>query len=200
MTLSARMRLPRPVDRLAAFRDLLADTDGPVLDCGAGGRRHPRVISLEYVDHPGNDIRADGQALPFRSDSFALVLSQAVIEHVPNPQAYANEIVRVLRPGGLVWIEGAFLQPVHQAPAHYFNVTPFGLAHLFREIEVVEQCQIGSMRDWWRWMAVETGATRHLTANQLATMEVAMRTLDASMTPVERWNVSSGVGLLGRKP
>ena len=51
---------------------------------------------------PGTVI-GDGQALPFRSGGFDVVYSSNVGEHVPSPWAMGDEMVRVCRPGGLVF-------------------------------------------------------------------------------------------------
>ena len=56
--------------------------------------------------------RTDGQALPFRDDAFDTVFSHAVIEHVADPLAYLREIRRVLKPGGVVFLQTApYLAP-----------------------------------------------------------------------------------------
>jgi len=169
------------------FRELAAESPGPILDCGAGGRTRPGVIGLDIVSHPNHTVQADALALPFPDATFDLVLSQAVIEHVTDPQRYADEIVRVLRPGGHVYVEGAFLQPVHQAPAHFFNVTAFGLAHVFRRLEVLEQGTVGDFAEMVAWICREAGVP-------VPTLEVP------AMTDMQRWNTASGVTLLGRKP
>jgi SAM-dependent methyltransferase len=41
-----------------------------------------------------------GEQLPFPADSFDLILSHEVLEHVQDDQATVNEIVRTLKPGG----------------------------------------------------------------------------------------------------
>jgi SAM-dependent methyltransferase len=68
-----------------------------------------------------------GQRLPFVEDSFDLVFSEYVFEHLDDPDAALTEIERVLRPGGEVII----LVP---NPAHYYalvaNATPFWF-HVF---------------------------------------------------------------------
>jgi SAM-dependent methyltransferase len=45
-------------------------------------------------------VRAAGEALPFPADSFDLILSHEVLEHVQDDRRAAAEIARTLRPGG----------------------------------------------------------------------------------------------------
>ncbi|MBA5244607.1 class I SAM-dependent methyltransferase [Corynebacterium haemomassiliense] len=47
-------------------------------------------------------VRGDGAALPFADDSFDVVYSSNVAEHIPNWQAMGDEMLRVAKPGGLV--------------------------------------------------------------------------------------------------
>lgn len=57
-------------------------------------------------------VTADGMALPFAADSFDLVLSHSVIEHVADPLAYLKEARRVLAPGGTMLLQTApYLSP-----------------------------------------------------------------------------------------
>ncbi|MBI4475856.1 MAG: class I SAM-dependent methyltransferase, partial [Acidobacteria bacterium] len=51
--------------------------------------------------------RADGQRLPFRDRSFDLVLSHAVIEHVPDAALYLRECARVLKRDGHIYLSTA---------------------------------------------------------------------------------------------
>jgi SAM-dependent methyltransferase len=46
-------------------------------------------------------VRADSIALPFPDNTFNLVISKSVLEHLDAPQLTFAEISRVLRPGGL---------------------------------------------------------------------------------------------------
>ena len=45
-------------------------------------------------------VNGVGEALPFPDNSFDLILSHEVLEHVEDDQAAINEIVRTLKPGG----------------------------------------------------------------------------------------------------
>lgn len=106
---------------------------GRVLDCGAGLRAHhdETVINLEITDYPSTDVIAAGQSLPFVDHCFDAVLSLNVLEHVSDPQRCAAELMRVLRPGGVLYCVVPFLQPEHAYPNHFFNMTKQGLAQLF---------------------------------------------------------------------
>lgn len=44
---------------------------------------------------------ADSNAMPFADETFATVLSNSVVEHIPNIDATLRETQRVLKPGGL---------------------------------------------------------------------------------------------------
>jgi len=58
---------------------------------------HMRDLNIEAVV-------ADAQALPFGDSSVDFVLSDQVIEHVPDDRKMAQEIARVLKPGGTGFI------------------------------------------------------------------------------------------------
>jgi len=116
-----------------------------VLNIGAGYRRNAdryymldNVINTEIFAYPTTDIICDGGNLPFKDNSFDVVLSLAVLEHVKNPWVHADEMIRVLKPGGIVYADVPFLQPYHGYPHHYYNMTTAGLKNLFsKKIEIV---------------------------------------------------------------
>ncbi len=107
--------------------------DGMVLDCGAGSRDSyfPNVVNFEIAAYESTDVRGVGEALPFNDDSFDAVLSLAVLEHVKDPWRCAQEIIRVLKPGGDLICCAPFLTPMHGFPHHYYNMTERGLRNLF---------------------------------------------------------------------
>jgi SAM-dependent methyltransferase len=103
--------------------------DGWVLDCGSGrpSRGFYNVVHLELFAYPEVDVVTDGQALPFAGDTFDAVLSEAVLEHVRDPDGYVREVARVVKPGGFVRLDVGFMVPYHGYPDHYFNMTRSGL-------------------------------------------------------------------------
>ena len=67
----------------------------------------------------------DGERLPFGDAEFDLVWCKQVLEHVENPRALLAEVVRVLRPGGVLIGSTSQLEPFHSRSTA--NPTPYGL-------------------------------------------------------------------------
>jgi SAM-dependent methyltransferase len=53
---------------------------------------------------PAGAVRGDGLALPVRDGAADITFSSNVLEHVPDPRAMISEMIRVTRPGGLVYL------------------------------------------------------------------------------------------------
>lgn len=116
-------------------------TPGLVLNLSAGGTevKAPNVIEQEWGLFKNTDISADAHDIPFRDSVFDGVVCLNSFEHYHSPEKVVSEIQRVLRPGGWVYVLTAFLQPMHMAPHHYFNVTTSGLRKWFEGWEI-ERC------------------------------------------------------------
>jgi SAM-dependent methyltransferase len=76
------------------------DLEARFRDSGTRLRSERRVSNAAFV-------QGNGQQLPFRADSFDLVLSHSVIEHVVSAEDYLLECRRVLRSGGLLYLSTA---------------------------------------------------------------------------------------------
>ena len=73
--------------------------------------------------------------MPFREGAFDFSLSIAVLEHLADPFAAADEMLRVTRPGGYVYADTNFVFPYHGYPHHYFNFSIDGIEQVFRKWE-----------------------------------------------------------------
>ncbi len=188
----------------ARFAELLeaAPADGLVLDCGSGDRSHPdtRVVSFEYSRFQAPDIFGDGHALPFREASFDLILSQAVFEHLYDPFLAASEIYRVLKPGGTVYVESAFMQPLHAVPYHFFNTTGWGLEHLFRNFKVEEVRHEGKLAQTLAWFYGITALRAKGHGTKVDQLLSLAGELDPHITEQELRQFSSYVTLLAKRP
>jgi SAM-dependent methyltransferase/uncharacterized protein YbaR (Trm112 family) len=122
------------------FQRFMSSAPGPVLFLGAGSTRFraDNVIELEYNLFRNTDVVGDAHRLPFAAGSLAAVVALNVFEHLSDPPAAAAEIHRVLEPGGEVLIHTAFLQPLHEEPAHFYNVTEFGLRRWFEPFATLD--------------------------------------------------------------
>ncbi len=97
-----------------------------ILHLGSGNVRclDERVLSVDILPCENVDIVAEAERLPFANNSFDLVESGAVFEHLLDPIAAIKEVKRVLKPGGIFYIDNSYLQPYHGFPSNYFEMTP----------------------------------------------------------------------------
>lgn len=75
-----------------------------ILDVGCGVNKHEGAIGLDNNPRTGADVIHDlGQVpYPFPDDEFDLVVSNHVIEHVPDVMAFVSELHRITKPGGRI--------------------------------------------------------------------------------------------------
>jgi len=124
-----------------AIQNAIASCPNPisplVLDVGCGERPYAdlfqktQYIGLNYSTVAASpDIVGDAQALPLKNDSFDIVFSTQVIEHVPEPKILVAEAFRVLKPGGIFVLTGPFYWPLHEEPYDFFRFTRYGFQHI----------------------------------------------------------------------
>ena len=120
--------------------ELIEATDGLVLNLSAGGsaRSFDHVVEAEFAVFRHTDVVADAHRLPFADATFELVVSMNAFEHYHSPEQASAEIMRVLKPGGQVLVRTAFMQPLHEAPFHFYNTTRYGLEKWFKAFEPVQ--------------------------------------------------------------
>jgi len=123
------------MERVAAY------AHGDLLDIGCGHKPYLHMFNVQHyfgIDRPRGvydqfDIAADASAIPFSDNSFDTVLSTEVLEHVSKPDRVIAEMVRILKPGGVVILSCPFLHPLHEAPYDYYRYSIYGLTFLFQD-------------------------------------------------------------------
>ena len=50
----------------------------------------------------------DAKTLPYLDDSFDWVISNSIVHHIPDPSLCLSEMLRVLKPGGLLFVRDLF--------------------------------------------------------------------------------------------
>lgn len=117
-----------------------ATKDGLILDVGSGPERlNKEFINIDIMPFSEVDIVADARWLPFANDSVSALVNESVLEHVEDAPAVAQEMVRVLAPGGFLYTSIPFIHPYHASPDDFNRYTLSGLKHLFAELEIVEE-------------------------------------------------------------
>jgi ubiquinone/menaquinone biosynthesis C-methylase UbiE len=79
------------------------------------------LLAANGID-PARVIDAVGENLPFPDNSFDLVYSGNVLEHVQNPEKVLDEAIRVLKPGGVLHME--FPNFLSYYESHYMVFQP----------------------------------------------------------------------------
>ncbi len=144
-------------DRFHALsrRRLKALRNSKVLDIGSGDSSHAELLDssnrLVRLDYPETnrrysvrpDVFGDACRLPVRSEVFDAVLLLEVLEHLPCADAALEEIHRVTRPKGTLYLSVPFLYPTHDAPQDFQRYTTHGLRallnrHRFMPIEEIQ--------------------------------------------------------------
>jgi len=93
------------------------------------------LVAFDIYASPTVQFVADGHSIPLQDCCVDGVISQAVLEHVLEPQKVVAEIHRILQPDGLVYAETPFLQQVHEGAYDFTRYTESGHRYLFREFE-----------------------------------------------------------------
>lgn len=104
--------------------------------------RHAQYVGFDYYQGPNVDVAGDAHRLSeLVEDRFDLVFSTAVFEHLAMPWVAAEEIAKVLKPGGHLLVETHFAYSAHERPWHFFQFSDMGLRALFSPalgFEVIE--------------------------------------------------------------
>jgi len=195
----------------AKARKLIESSD-LFLDFGAGIRCDDDLfghgVFLDAVHFRNIDVVNSFPTLPFRSNVFDVVISQAVFEHLPDPFFAAQEIKRVLKPKGYLLIDTAFMQPLHADPSHYFNMTQAGLTRILQGFRIEE---IGIQPYQWPSFGLmmqleavlpfmQKGKWKKRLQNFLRQLKEEGDEFNAALGTVGREILAAGVFALARKP
>lgn len=90
-------------------------------------------VGFDYIDGENVDVVGDVHRLSehFDDESFDVVISFAVFEHLAMPWVVAEEISKVLKVGGYVATETHFAFAEHEMPWNFFQFHYEGLKYLF---------------------------------------------------------------------
>jgi SAM-dependent methyltransferase len=122
-----------------ALERSLGSCKGRVLDIGCGLQPYRPMLDASTTEYVGVDrkhelsnptVVGSAEALPFEDESFDVVLSTQVLEHLPDPRRALGEAVRVLKKGGRLILTVPGVWPTHEAPYDFWRFTRHGLIRL----------------------------------------------------------------------
>jgi SAM-dependent methyltransferase len=143
-----------------------------VIDVGAGDAPYRELFGhVEYVtadwehsvheDGATSDVKAPADALPVEDESFDAVLLTQVLEHVPDPRKVLGELLRILRPGGRLYLTAPLVWELHELPFDYYRYTSPGLRHLMEEAGF-EDVEVDARNDCFSTLAQLMLNLRHV--------------------------------------
>lgn len=108
-----------------------------------------RMSNAEYVGfdfYPGNNVDVVGDVHKlsnyFNGEKFDLIFTSACFEHFAMPWIASQEIVKLLKVGGYIFVETHYSYSSHERPWHYFQFSENALEVLFNKemgIECIEK-------------------------------------------------------------
>ena len=96
-----------------------------------------QIDSVDIYFSKNINVIADAHYLPFENKSYELVIIQAVLEHVVNPNRVVEEIYRILSNNGIVYAETPFMQCVHEGPYDFTRFSHSGHRWLFKKFKEI---------------------------------------------------------------
>jgi ubiquinone/menaquinone biosynthesis C-methylase UbiE len=113
--------LDMSLDELRAMRYMLALTQ----------RERPVLATIQCV-------QGDGERLPFANGLFDCVICTETLEHVPDDRVVARELVRVLRPGGVlvVSVPDEHSERLLWRLSPRYRTTPGGHVRIYRRADI----------------------------------------------------------------
>lgn len=104
-----------------------------------------RYVGFDY--YPGNnvDIVGDAHRLSeyFAPESFDIIFTRACFEHFALPWVVAEEMIKALKVGGILFVETHFSYSSHERPWHFFQFSDMALKALFPPAFGIECIEAG---------------------------------------------------------
>src|SRR3990167_8291343 len=109
---------------------------GDILDIGCGTKPYRRFFDCRrYIGIDGSilvkpDICARSLNIPFKDNCFDAVICTELLEHLKEPGECLEEIKRVLKPQGYLYLSVPQSWGLHYEPRDYWRFTRYGIDYL----------------------------------------------------------------------
>ena len=117
-------------DAYARLIRLIPDgVEGDVVEVGSGPgivkTWFPDVMTVDIVERYGPDIVADARCLPIRSESVRGIIMKDALHHIPDVEAFLDEVERCLVPGGVLVLSEPYWGPLASIVYRWLHPEPF---------------------------------------------------------------------------
>ena len=85
----ARLHIPRRIELYPSHAEVSAELTTLVV-----------VLTSPFLDHA--EVIEPGKPLPYPDNNFDIVFARSVFEHIEDPEWLARELLRIVKPGGLI--------------------------------------------------------------------------------------------------
>lgn len=124
------------------------------VDLSDNNIQNTKEICAKLNINNANIVKGSALNLPFANDSFDFVFSNGVIHHTPDPYACFQELTRVLKPNGYLFLGiygygGLYGKILHPAGMLIGKIFPFKIAEKFVNTTGFLRSQENSILDWF---------------------------------------------------
>lgn len=95
-------------------------------------------INVDIQNKPGIHCACDVHQIPFGESTFDIVVLSAVLQYCRNPYQVASELFRVLKPGGIVYVDAPFVQAYCPDTPDLFRFSKEALGVIFSQFKVLK--------------------------------------------------------------
>jgi ubiquinone/menaquinone biosynthesis C-methylase UbiE len=122
-----------------------------VLDIGCGSKPYfplfkdkiKKYVGIDLIHSKYVDCIASAEYLPVGPETFDIIISTQMLEHVENPPKVIEEMYRVLKKEGIVYLSTPGVWEKHGTPNDYWRWTDDGLKIIFDDFSTVEVMENG---------------------------------------------------------
>ncbi len=116
-----------------------------ILDLGCGVKPYESIFSFadKFV---GFDVEKNDRVddiglnwnLPYKDNEFDALITTQVLEHTAKLKETIQEIRRVVKKDGLIFVSVPMTFPIHGAPYDYYRFTQYGLKEIFKDFDIIK--------------------------------------------------------------
>jgi SAM-dependent methyltransferase len=149
--------------------------DALILNAGSSSVRYgPNCINVDITNKNNVDVVNNIESLAFAQGAFEAIVCNAVLQYCKYPRAVADELFRVLAPGGYLFVDAPWLQPLCPDTPDRYRFSRECLLDIFSRFKIVKSG--ASIRPGSALVMAGSAVAAHLTRNRYASRILSLAT------------------------